>query len=112
MVYGGNKVENGTKVTITSGQMLYAQWTRALYTIRYDANGGVITARFENVPTGSCVWLAAYQNERLTELQEKTYMGRELTFNLPTGAYELCKLMVWSGEDRLTPLCAAQRLIP
>lgn len=38
---GGNKVESGTKVSITSNQTLYAQWERISYTMLYDANGGI-----------------------------------------------------------------------
>ena len=37
---GGTQVTKDTKVTITSNQTLYAQWTPHSYIVRYNANGG------------------------------------------------------------------------
>ena len=37
---GGSKIESSTKVTVTSAQTLYAQWTANNYTVTFDANGG------------------------------------------------------------------------
>lgn len=40
---GGTKIESTTKVSITSNQTLYAQWTANTYTVKYNANGGTGT---------------------------------------------------------------------
>ncbi|MCR5222539.1 MAG: InlB B-repeat-containing protein [Lachnospiraceae bacterium] len=37
---GGIQIKDNTKVTITSAQTLYAQWTIAKYTVTYNAYGG------------------------------------------------------------------------
>ena len=37
---GGTKITSSTKVTITSNQTLYAQWTANQYTVTFNANGG------------------------------------------------------------------------
>ena len=37
---GGTRITESTTVTVTSNQTLYAQWTKIVYTLSYDANGG------------------------------------------------------------------------
>ena len=37
---GGTKITSSTKVTITSNQTLYGQWTANTYTVTFNANGG------------------------------------------------------------------------
>ena len=38
---GGTKIEESTKVSITTAQTLYARWTAKIYTVTFNANGGV-----------------------------------------------------------------------
>ena len=37
---GGTKIEESTKVSITTAQTLYARWTAKSYTVTFNANGG------------------------------------------------------------------------
>lgn len=40
---GGTEVAASTRVTITSGQTLYARWTANQYKIKFDGNGGTVS---------------------------------------------------------------------
>lgn len=67
---------------------------------------GTLTIQLENVPNGSRVILAAYQNQTLTDILTKTYSGEALTFEAMTGSYTGRKLMILN-PDTLSPVCAA-----
>ncbi|MGN1084020.1 MAG: InlB B-repeat-containing protein, partial [Lachnospiraceae bacterium] len=50
---GGEKVEPEDSVTITSDQVLYAQWYGKQYTVTFEANGGTVTTESKEVNYGS-----------------------------------------------------------
>ena len=52
-VSGGTKIEQSTKVSITSAQTLYAQWTGKKYTVTFDANGGTVSPSSKSVTYAS-----------------------------------------------------------
>ena len=48
-VSGGTKIEQSTKVSITSAQTLYARWTAKTYTVTFNANGGSVSPSSKSV---------------------------------------------------------------
>ena len=52
-VSGGTKIEQSTKVSITSAQTLYARWTAKTYTVTFDANGGATSTPSKTVTYAS-----------------------------------------------------------
>jgi len=46
---GGTKVTENTIVNITSNQTLYAQWTRNVFKVTFDANGGTVDTASKDV---------------------------------------------------------------
>lgn len=50
---GGTKITSSTKVTITSAQTLYAQWTVNAYKLTYNANGGSVSTSSKPVTYGN-----------------------------------------------------------
>jgi len=50
---GGTQITSSTKVTITSAQTLYAQWSVNFYTLTYNANGGSVSTSSKTVAYGS-----------------------------------------------------------
>ena len=63
---GGTQITSETKVTITNNQTLYAQWEKAEYSIKYDANGGT-----GNIPESS---YPIDKNGKITDI-EPTRVG-------------------------------------
>ena len=52
-VSGGTKIEQSSKVSITSAQTLYARWTAKTYTVTFNANGGTVTPSSKSVTYAS-----------------------------------------------------------
>ena len=47
--YGGSQIQNGSEVTLTGVQTLYAHWTAKTFTVTLNANGGTVTPTTKEV---------------------------------------------------------------
>ncbi|MBQ7523296.1 MAG: RICIN domain-containing protein [Oscillospiraceae bacterium] len=66
----------------------------------------VITATPNNAEDGSTAVFAAYRDNKLIDVQTKTYVGESITVTT-TADYDKIKVMLLSGNKTMTPLCPA-----
>ncbi|MBE6842427.1 MAG: hypothetical protein E7510_06305, partial [Ruminococcus sp.] len=67
---GGTKITAETKVTITTNQTLYAQWSINKYKVTFDATGGVCTPVSKDVVSGN-----VYDTLPVPTRQDYTFLG-------------------------------------
>ncbi len=94
--------DGGSQVTIYStiekDTKLYAHWTQDIYTVKYNANGGIVSPESEDVPSGSA--LVLQQPSRLYYTFMGWFTSEKGDEEVPSGTVVKGKMTLYAQWER------------